>query len=81
MRPQSPYLISAQNNPKSNQSAAMFSAITSMSTIGPDEIKPFKDVAEQSEMRAFAEIIDKLICARKDLNEAEIMVVREELQA
>ena len=47
--------------------------------IGPEEIKPFKDVAEQSEMRAFGEIIDKLICARRDLSEAEIMVVREEL--
>jgi hypothetical protein len=36
-------------------------------------------VAEQSEMRAFAEIIDKLICVRRDLTDAEIMVVREEL--
>jgi hypothetical protein len=30
-------------------------------------------------MRAFAEIIDKLICVRNDLTEPEIMVVREEL--
>ena len=79
MRPQSPYLINSQNNSKNNQSSITYSAIASQSTIGPDEIKPFKDVAEQSEMRAFAEIIDKLICARKDLNDAEIMVVREEL--
>ena len=53
--------------------------ITAQSIIGPDEIKHFKDVAEKSEMRAFAEIIDKLICVRNDLTEPEIMVVREEL--
>jgi hypothetical protein len=72
-------MITTQNNPKYNQSPTNYSAFASISTIGPDEIKPFKDVAEQSEMRAFAEIIDKLICVRKDLNDAEIMVVRGEL--
>jgi hypothetical protein len=49
--------------------------------IGPDEIKNFKLIAEQNEMRAFNEIIDKLICHRRDLNESEISVVRDELQA
>ena len=49
--------------------------------IGPEQIQPFREIALQSEMRAFGEIIDKLICTRGDLNKQEIMVVREELQA
>lgn len=46
-----------------------------------DEIEPLKQIAKQSEMRAFGEIIERLIAPRRDLNEEEIMVIREELQA
>ncbi len=40
----------------------------SQTMIGPEEIQPFREIAQQSEMRAFGEIIDKLICMRGDLN-------------
>ena len=44
-----------------------------------EDIEVFKTLAKQSEMRAFDEIVTKLIKARGDLEDNEIQVVREEL--
>lgn len=49
--------------------------------VSTEEIEVFKGIAKQSEMRAFDEIVTKLIKSRGDLEDVEIAVVREELQA
>lgn len=46
-----------------------------------EDIESYRMLAEKSEMKAFSEIIDRLIVKRGDLNDQEVTVVKEELDA